>query len=232
MRHTRANLFFFAVTFAGTSLLAQRDTDDLVRRAVQLQQTGDFAGAADAYRAVLKARPDDLATHVNLGVALVHLDQFDAAISEYETAEKLLPGDPRIELNLALAYQKSGRIREAVRRFEILHKAVPEDKQITALLADGHLQLGEDDRTIELLQPLEARNPEDLGVAYMLGMALLHRQRIDDGQALLDRILRNGDTAEARFLMGTRMFEAGDYPAAVKELASAIELNPKLAGLR
>jgi tetratricopeptide (TPR) repeat protein len=165
-------------------------------------------------------------------VSLVHLDQFDAAIAEYETAEKLLPGDSRIELNLALAYQKSGRIREAVRRLDLLHKAVPEDKQVTALLADGHLQLGEDDRTIEILQPLETRNPEDLGVAYMLGMALLHRQRLDEGQALLDKILRNGDTAEARFLMGTRMFEAGDYPAAVKEIASAIELNPKLAGLR
>ncbi len=233
MRHTRANLFLLGLAFASASSLpAQSETDDLVRRAVQLQQAGDFAGAAEAYRAVLKDRPDDLATHVNLGVALVHLDQFDAAIAEYENAEKLLPGDVRIELNLALAYEKSGRIREAVRRFELLHKAVPGDKQVTALLADGHLQLGEDDSTIELLQPLEAQNPEDLGVAYMLGMALLHRQRIDEGQALLDKILRNGDTAEARFLMGTRMFEAGDYPAAVKELASAIELNPKLAGLR
>jgi tetratricopeptide (TPR) repeat protein len=74
--------------------------------------------------------------------------------------------------------------------------------------------------------------PDDLGVAYMLGMALLHERRIPEGQALLDRILRNGDSAEARFLLGTRMFEAGDYPAAVKELASAIEVNPKLQGLQ
>jgi tetratricopeptide (TPR) repeat protein len=231
MRHIRADIFLFIAALGVTSLLAQSETDDSVRRAVQLQQAGDFARAAEEYRAVLKQRPDDVATHVNLGVALVHLDQFDAAIAEYGAAAKLLPGDPRIELNLALAYEKSGRIREAVRRFETLHKSIPEDKQVTALLADRHLQLGEDDRTIELLQPLEARNPEDLGVAYMLGMALLHRQRSVEGQTLLDRILRNGDTAEARFLMGTRMFEAGDFPAAVKELASAINLNRKLAGL-
>jgi tetratricopeptide (TPR) repeat protein len=47
----------------------------------------------------------------------------------------------------------------------------------------------------------------------------------------LDRILGGGDTAEARFLLGTRMFETGDYPAAVGKLASAIELNPDLSGL-
>ncbi len=231
MRHTRADKFILIAGFLVGSLLAQGDINDLIRRAVQLQQAGDFTGAAEAYRAVLKERPDDVASHVNLGVVLVHLDQFDQAIAEYGAAAKLLPGDPRIELNLSLAYQKSGRIREAVQGLEALHKALPQDTQVTMLLADCHLQLGDDDQTIDLLQPLEARSPDDLGLAYMLGMALLHRQRIAEGQALLDRILRNGDTAEARFLLGTRMFEAGDYPAAVKELGTAIRINSKLSGL-
>lgn len=232
MRHIRADKFILMAAALVTSLLAQGDVDNLIRRAVQLQQAGDFAGAAQVYRSILKERPDDVATHVNLGVVLVHLGQFNEAISEYDAAAKLLPGDPRIELNLALAYQKSGRIREAAQGFEALHKALPGDTQVTMLLADCHLQLGDDDQTIELLEPLEARSPDDLGLAYMLGMALLHRQRIPEGQALLDRILKNGDTAEARFLLGTRMFEAGDYPAAVKELGSAIQINSKLAGLQ
>ena len=230
MRHIRAEWLIVAV-LAAASLWAQSDVSDLIRRAVQFQQSGDYASAAELYRAVLKQQPEDVATHVNLGVALVHLGQFEEAIAEYGAAAKLLPGDPRIELNLALAYEKSGRVREAVERFEMLHKAVPKDNQVTMLLADGHLQLGEDARTIEVLEPLEAQAPEDLGVAYMLGMALLHEQRIAEGQALLDRILRQGNSAEARYLLGTRMFEAGDYPAAVTELASAIEVNDKLAGL-
>ena len=45
---------------------------------------------------------------------------------------------------------------------------------MTVLLADGHLQLGEDDSTIELAAASGSAKPEDLGVAYMLGMALLH----------------------------------------------------------
>jgi tetratricopeptide (TPR) repeat protein len=215
-------------------LRAQTGAEDpqaLARHALEQQQQGQYAAAADSYRALLKLVPDEVGAHVNFGVVLVNLGQYDEAIAEYERADKLLPGDPRIALNLALAYEKSGRLQEAEKRFETLHTAMPQEKKITMLLADCHLQMGEDGKVIELLQPLEAQDADDLGLAYMLGMALLHQQRIAEGQRLLDRILSRGDTAEARFLLGTRMYESRDFPAAVKQLRSAIELNPNLPQL-
>lgn len=219
---------------AALALHAQ-NTDDpmaLARRAVELQQSGNYPEAANTYRKLLALRPDDVATHVNLGVVLVHLGRFDDAIAQYEAAAKLLPGDPRIALNLALAYEKSGRLAEAERRFSALHETAPENAKITMLLADCHLQMDDYRRVVELLQPLEARNSGDLGFDYMLGTALLQSGRISEGQVLLDRILRNGDSAEARFLLGTRMFASGDYPAAVKQLGSAVALNPSLPQLQ
>jgi Flp pilus assembly protein TadD len=235
MRHIRISLFAFAGILTVSGIWAQSDPGDpvaLARRAVELQQSGDDAGAAESYRKLLMLRPGDVATHANLGVVLVHLGHFDEAIAEYQAAEKLLPGDPRIALNLALAYHKSGRIKDAEQRFEALHAAVPQDYQVTMLLADCYLQSGDDRRVIDLLQPLEEQNRNDLGLSYMLGMALIRVDRIQEGQALLDRILRNGDSAEARFLLGTRMFESRDYPAAVRQFASAAELNPKLPQLQ
>jgi Flp pilus assembly protein TadD/peroxiredoxin len=208
------------------------DTVTLAHHAVELQQSGDYAGAVEAYRKLTALHPDDVVAHVNLGVSLVQLGRFDEAIAEYQAADKLLPNDPRIALNLALAYQKSGRLQEAMHRFEALHSAAPEDTKVVLLLADCRLQNGDDARVIELLQPLASQRPDDLGLAYMLGMAFLHTRDIARGQAFLDRILRNGDSVEARFLMGTRMFESGDYPAAVKQLLSAAELNPKLPELQ
>jgi tetratricopeptide (TPR) repeat protein len=228
-----ASLLFLTVSFAATaSPQASGDAATIFEHALQLQQEGDYAAAADAYRAFLKLRPDEAGAHSNLGAVLVKLGRYDDAIAQYQVAEKLLPGDPRIGLNLALAYEKSGRLPEAASRLESLHAAAPQEKQVTLLLADCNLQMGENDRVIELLQPLEQDDPSDLATAYMLGTALIRKQRIAEGQVLLDRILRNGDTPEARFLLGTRMYESGDYPAAVKELASAIELNPKLPQLQ
>ena len=180
------------------------------------------------YRQLTGLRPDDIVAHVNRGVCLVQLGRFDEAIAEYRAADKLLPNDPRIALNLALAYQKSGRLQEAAERLESLHIAHPQETKVTLLLADCRLQAGDDRGVIDLLQPLAPQLPEDSGLAYMLGMALLRTGNSSQAQQYLDRILRNGDSAEARFLMGMRMFEAGDYPAAVKQLAAAVEANPKL----
>lgn len=231
MKHTPISALLLSAMLAASSLHAE-DPSALAQRAMQLQQVGNDAGAADAWRGVVAMQPDSVAARVNLGVVLAHLGRYDEAISAYEAANKLLPGDPRIALNTALAYQKSGRIAEAQPRFEALHQAAPENNQVTLLLADCRLRTGDNGGVIALLQPLAKQNPDDLAVAYLLGMALLREQRIAEGQALLDRILSRGDTAEARFLLGNRMFASADYPAAVKELASAIELNPNLPGLQ
>jgi tetratricopeptide (TPR) repeat protein len=162
---------------------------------------------------------------------LVKLGRYDEAIAEYEAADKLLPNDPRIGLNLALAYSKSGRLTEAAAKLEALAKDnLAKNNQVTLLLADTRLRMGENQRVIDLLKPLEGSG--DLAVSYMLGMALLREKRAAEGQALLDRILRKGDSAEARFLLGVGMFESGDYPAAIQKLKSAIDLNPALPELQ
>jgi len=49
---------------------------------------------------------------------------------------------------------------------------------------------------------------------------------------VLDRILKDGDSAEARFLLGMQMFESGDYPASVKQFAAASEVNARLPDLQ
>ncbi len=221
------------VLLTGGYARAQGDDETaLAQHALALQQAGDYAGAVEAYRAFLKAKPDDVVAHSNLGVALAKLGRYDEAILEYEAADHILPGDPRIGLNLAIAYSKSGRVSEAAKKLENVHSVQPENQQVTLLLADCHLRLGDDVRVIELLQPLGKTEPDDLPVAYMLGTALVRQQRIAEGQVMLDRILKNGDSAESRFLLGMQMFESGDYPASVKQLASAADLNPNLPELQ
>jgi len=210
-------------------LLWRQGSREQFEKALIEQRAGHYQQAADLYRAVLREQPVDAAAHSNLGVVLVKLARFDEAITEYEAANRLLPNDLRIEVNLALAYAKSGRVSEGAQILERLHKTDPESKQITMLLADCRFQMGDDVRVIELLSRYQ--NEVDLGVSYMLGMALLREKRTREGEALIDRILKDGDSGEARFLLGMKMFEAGDLPAAVKQLASAIEAKGDLAGV-
>ena len=50
------------------------------------------------------------------------------------------------------------------------------------------------------------------------------------GEHVIDRILKNGHTAEANLLMGQAQFAAGDYKAALGTLRKAVDLNPHLPG--
>ena len=56
--------------FAPALLAQSTDMMPLARHATELQQSGDYAGAAEAYRKLTALRPDDVVAHVNLGVSL------------------------------------------------------------------------------------------------------------------------------------------------------------------
>src|SRR5260370_6484567 len=100
--------------------------------------------------------------------------------------------------------------------------------KVVLLLADCHLRMGENKQAVELLSPLEASQEDDHALSYLLGTALIRDHQIDRGQKIIDRILRDGDTAEARVLMGTARMAVRDLPGAIDDLRRAIELNPKL----
>jgi len=79
-----------------------------------------------------------------------------------------------------------------------------------------------------MLDPVQKRNPDDLAIAYLLGTALLRDKQIVRGQQVIDRILHNGDSAEAHLLLGTAKLEVAAYEDALVDLKKAVELDPRL----
>jgi predicted Zn-dependent protease len=198
---------------------AQTTPEQILEQAIALHQAGEIEGAIRQYRAYLKLRPDSPEVRSNLGAALASTGRYSEAIVEYQAVLKQGPRDPRIWLNLALALYKEGRIAEAARELEALHAAQPANPQVVLLVADCWLRQGENTKVIGLLAPLDQRNQGDLAIAYLLGMALLRDKQIDRGQRIVDRILRNGDSAEAHLLLGMAKLEALEYPAAIADLS-------------
>ena len=227
-----ARRFAVALFLVGTLLAQESSPEDALRHAMELQQAGNLEEAVQGYRQFLAARPKEAAVQANLGVLLAHLGRFGEAIQEYKKAVALDPKNADIARNLGLAYYKSGRIEDAAREFSRSRELEPDNLQTTLLLADCRLRMGQNKEVIALLKPIEPQNLDDSAIAYLLGTALIRDGQLQAGQERVDKILRKGDSAEARLMLGTQMFAAGDFPSAVKQLAGAAELNPSLPGLQ
>ncbi len=204
------------------------DFEGTLKEAIGKHQAGDIDGAIVLYRRYLTSRPGSFLVLSNLGAAYARVGRFEDAIAQYRIALKLTPANPSIELNLALAYYKTGQTERAAAGLLKLHVAKPDELQPTLLLADCWLAMGRNKEVASLLRPWSSKEPVDLAISYMLGTALVRDNRVAEGQLWVDRILRNGDSAEARLLLGTAKLSAQEYPAALVDLTKAVELNPTL----
>ena len=95
-------------------------------------------------------------------------------------------------------------------------------------LGDSYLRMGQNKDVIRVLAPEEKKYPDDVAIAYMLGTAYIRNKQPELGQGLVDRILRNGDSAEAHLMLGTAKMGIQDYAGARDEFQKAVALNPNL----
>src|ERR1700732_4058718 len=221
---------FTVVLIVSIGAIASAQTpQELVQDAMHKQQAGELEGAVTEYQQFLKLHPEATAIHSNLGAALAGLGRFEEAVAEYKIALRQSPTLMGARLNLALAYYKMGRLVDAATQLTRVHLEDPKNHQAVLLLADCYLRMGRDKDVIRVLQPAERDHPDDLAIAYMLGTAYIHEKQVERGQVLVDRILRNGDSAEAHLMLGSARMNVADFAGARDEFAKALALNPNLA---
>lgn len=212
--------------------MAGQPPAELYKQAVELHQRGRLDEAVDLYRRVLEAHPESVVTRSNLGAALSALGRYQEAVNEYRTALARNPANAGVRLNLAIALYKSGEFEAAAAELAEVRRAEPDNRQALLLLADTYLRLGEHLKLIAMLEPFARFHSNDDAVSYLLGMALLRDGQLEKGQAVIDRLLRRGDSAEVQLLIGASQLSAGDYGAALKTLEKAAAAAPALPGLQ
>jgi tetratricopeptide (TPR) repeat protein len=222
-----------AILLSGPALYAQGlDAQALLARAVALHQSGDTLGAIEYYEAALEKDPGRLEARSNLGAAYAQLGRYAEAVEHYRKVLAEKPDQHQVRFNLALAFYKASQVPEAAAELERVVGQDASNLRAVLLLADCRTQLGQDAGVVELLAGREADFKDDRLYAYLLGNALIRRNELLRGQALIDRLFQGGDTAEARLLMGVAHLTRGDYRAAVPEFERAIALGDALPAAR
>jgi Flp pilus assembly protein TadD len=131
-------------------------------------------------------------------------------------------------LNLALAHYKLGQYEAVTGLLLPLQPQQPGNLQMALLLAASLMQRNESGKVVEVLSPLESKVPTSGALAFLLGTALLNEGQVTRAQRVLDRILRDGESAETQLLLGAIKLRAREFNAAVENLKRAAELNPEL----
>ena len=220
--------FTFFALFACLAIgQTQRAAEEILKEAASLHRAGRLEQAIRDYRLFLEKYPDVAPVRSDLGAALAGAGRYEEAIAEYKRALQLKPL-AQVRLNLALAYYKTMKLSLAVAELKKVREEMPGDLRPVMLEADCYLRLGENKKVIELLTPVHQTNGDGLAIAYMLGTALVRDGQAERGQVLIDRILKNGDSAEARLLLGTTKLMVNDFAGALVDLQKAVELNRNL----
>lgn len=225
------SLFVLATALAARVSAQDSAVEREFERATQMHQSGDLQGAVRAYLAILATHPARVDVRSNLGAAYSALGRYEQAIEEYKRALIIDNGNYAIRFNLALAYYKAAWFSEAAAELERFIAAVPNSPQTLnarLVMADCQVRLGDYKKVIDSLSPLAEADPDNRTLAYLLGSALIGAGQLDKGQAIIDRLFRHEDSAEARLLMASILLLADDAQSALKEVQRAIELNPKL----
>jgi tetratricopeptide (TPR) repeat protein len=202
----------------------------LFRDAEAADARGDVQEAIRLYREFLQANPDSVEARTNLGVALSRIGLYNDAIVQYDAALKRAPDNPVILLNRALAWYKQAAFERAAAELAHLRLIDSGNRQSLYLLADCYLRLGRNADTVALLQPSYAADPEDRAVEFALGMALIRTGQIQEGTAIIDRVIRSGSQSEVDLLTGAAQLAAHDSKAASFTIHKALVAAPDLPG--
>src|SRR5437016_13460438 len=220
--------FTFFALFACLAIgQTQRAAEEILKEAASLHRAGRLEQAIRDYRLFLEKYHDVARVRSDIRAALAGAGRYEEAIAEYKRALQLKPL-AQVRLNLALAYYRTAKLSLAVAELKKVRDEMPNDLRPTMLEADCYLRLGENKKVIELLTPVQQTNGDDLAIVYMLGTALVRDGQTEKGQILIDRILKNGDSAEAQLLLGTTKLMVNDFSGALADLQKAVELNPNL----
>jgi tetratricopeptide (TPR) repeat protein len=207
-----------------------QSTEDLYREAIAAYERGQISQSILLYEQLVKLEPDSVPARTNLGVALAQVGRYREALTQYQEALKRDPRNAVVHLNLALAWYKQAEFEMAATELEKLREEHPDNQQSLYLLADCYLRLGRNSDAVVLLEPAYRIDADDRVVDYALGTALIRTGQIQRGEVVIDRILKDGNTAEANLLMGEAQFAVSDYKTAAFTLRKALDLNPNLPG--
>lgn len=190
-------------------------------------QHGYLDQAADSFRQVIAAKPDDPEAYYNLGTLSLRRNDFADAQSYLNKAIQLRPDYPEAWNNLGMLAAQQNRPDEAIRGFQKSLELRPTYAIAYLNLGNVYRRLGQSDKALDALTQALHLQPDDPEVYYSLGMLYARQEQANQALDNLQKaIALRPDYAEARNNLGVLYVRSKEYAEAEEQFTTCIRLVP------
>ena len=215
---------------ACTPSLAEADSSmRLLRlRAYLLQQSGSHGEAADIYRRLVAAVPNDYESWNNLGNTLTALGDGEAALVAIGKAVTLQPRSAPVRFNQAATLAQLGQYDAAETAFKACCKEFPADEKPRMELATLLRLQGRDAEALDWLEQAAKLSPTNADLQLTLGLQRQLALQMSGAEAALRRAIALQPTMDEGHILLTLHLEHMNAPEA---MATAVH-SAQQSGIR
>jgi len=191
---------------AGASVADNASAQELMVKAREQLQAGDYADAKASLEAVKQKNPDQEFLWAILGSIAEMQRNYVEAIGDFQTEMKKHPGNPRTAGALAEAERTSGDTSAAQRTLKEYLAQHPDELPLSLFLAQLQLQAEENNGALKTLQAAADLHPDDNNVRLQLADTLLRLHRTDEAAGAAKSVLEDatdpGTMNDAAYMLG------------------------------
>ncbi|HET8921777.1 MAG TPA: tetratricopeptide repeat protein [Candidatus Acidoferrum sp.] len=190
------------------------------------ERSGEIAKAADSFEGAVRLDPRDAEALVHLGTLHLQLKRPAEAESNFANALEIQPNEPRALLGLAqsLDAQKKPEAADAFRKYLAVR---PADGTARARMVHYLMEKQEYDSALAELDRADAGKPSVESLKLRADIQIAQKKWDDSVVTLRQAVVLAPNDAQLHGGLGRILLQTRDFPAAEKELRTALRLDGK-----
>ena len=174
----------------------------------------------------MRSRPDDMASHYNLGNFHMSRSQMPEAVAEFETACRLQPDALPPHVNVALAYNALGQNDKAEASLRQALSLVPTNSAANLNLGMLLAEMGKMSEAEQAFRAAFKADPKSAQAAYNLGV-LLSKEHPKEALTWCGRAAElRPENPQYGYTYAFYLYQAGQLDEALKAIRSVLQRHP------
>lgn len=207
--------------------VTSKNLESLLSRAIELENSKDYAGAEGIYKEALLASADDPEILKRLGLVCQEQGKYDESIEVFQKILKRAPLYPGVNSLLAISYYALNKFDRTVEASQKELTSNPKDKKARYYLSLALSASGRLFEAIQQLEALQADDPQNLAVAYQL--VVDYKAAAQQAGQRLAKIAPDSEFTHA--MRAEALADSERFDEAIREFKEVFRKNPDFPGI-